>query len=284
MDDYARMARMIDYLDEHFSEQPSLDALAEVAGLSPFHFHKLFTKWVGVTPKDFIQCLTLNHARSMLENGRSVFDAALDSGLSGAGRLHDLTVTLEAASPGEIKSGGSGLEITYGMAVTAFGECLIAQSPRGVCRICFVDDESRNLEIYKLAASWPNAQLVHDNRVVKDTAIRMLSDSSNRQPGNLRAWVCGTEFQLKIWKALLEIPLGNLVSYGQLARAIGNAGASRAVGSAVGANPVAVLIPCHRVIRETGVVKGYRWGTGRKRALIAWESCRGVAEHQPLVA
>jgi AraC family transcriptional regulator of adaptative response/methylated-DNA-[protein]-cysteine methyltransferase len=273
MSDYERIARIIRFLNQRHIDQPDLAALAQLAGLSPFHFHRLFSRWAGITPKDFLQCLTLVRAKELLRAGNTIATAALDSGLSGSGRLHDLCVNLEAASPGELKSLGAGWTITYGFAESPFGRCLIAVSPRGLCDLCFVDDE--NKEATELHTHWPRAKLKRDDAVAKRFAgrifVRPESTPAQAQSG-LRAFVRGTPFQVRVWRALLRVPPGTLTSYGRLASLIGHPAAARAVGSAVGHNPLAYLIPCHRVIRETGVIGDYHWGRVRKCAMIAWEN------------
>jgi len=273
MGDYARMDRIIRYLDENFLDQPSLSDLAGIAGLSPSHFHRRFVDWVGITPKDFLQCLTLEHARERLHRGDSVLDAALDSGLSGPGRLHDLCVTLEAASPGELKAGGRGLKIDCGLAETPFGHCFIGNSSRGICHLSFLNPDEFPRAKSELSGAWPNAELRRDDKTIAKVAEKIFHQNRNGSGReHLRAYVKGTPFQVRVWRSLLEIPPGSLTSYGRLAESIGKPTASRAVGAAVGRNSLAFLIPCHRVIRETGAISGYRWGVGRKRALIAWET------------
>lgn len=273
MNDYDRIARLIRFLDERHTEQPNLVTLAKFIGLSPFHLHRLFSDWAGVTPKDFLQCLTLAHAKELLRNGETILDTAFESGLSGPGRLHDLCVSLEAASPGEMKSGGAGWTITFGFAPTPFGQALIAESPRGICHLSFMESGKSNSPLRDLKSDWPNAEFRRD-----DSAIARLANSIFQQPPKsrsrtrFRACLRGTAFQLRVWRALIQVPSGTLVSYGRLANAIGEPSAARAVGSAVGANPLAYLIPCHRVIRETGVIGHYRWGALRKRAILAWEA------------
>jgi AraC family transcriptional regulator of adaptative response/methylated-DNA-[protein]-cysteine methyltransferase len=273
MDDYLRIARVIRYLDEHHAEQPDLRALAAYVGLSPFHFHRLFSAWAAVTPKDFLQCLTLAHAKDLLREGASVLDAALDAGLSGSGRLHDLCVGLEAASPGEWKSGGAGWTISAGLGDSPFGTCVIAEGPRGICHLSFVASDDGAAELAKLQESWPQARLHRDDATAARLAARIFQrpGRSDSQPA-LRAFVRGTAFQVRVWRALLQVRPGTLVSYGRLAASLGRPAAARAVGAAVAQNPLAFLIPCHRVIRETGVVGEYRWGAIRKRAIVAWES------------
>jgi AraC family transcriptional regulator of adaptative response/methylated-DNA-[protein]-cysteine methyltransferase len=282
MNDYERIAQIIRFLDERRAEQPDLAALAGRAGLSPFHLHRLFSRWAGVTPKDFLQCLTLAHAKTLLRSGENIMDTAIESGLSGPGRLHDLCVNLEAASPGELKSGGAGWTIAWGFAESPFGKSLFAESPRGLCHLSFVENERAALA--GLQSEWPQAELKRNRATAKRFAETIFaapapSDraAAESRPGTgssapLRVYVRGTPFQVRVWRALLEIPPGSLTSYERLADAIGQPGASRAVGAAVGQNPLAYLIPCHRVIRETGVLGGYHWGLERKRAMIAWES------------
>jgi AraC family transcriptional regulator of adaptative response/methylated-DNA-[protein]-cysteine methyltransferase len=248
-----------------------LTAVAGRAGLSPFHFHRLFSAWAGVTPKDFLQCLTLAHAKELLRGGENILETALDSGLSGPGRLHDLCVSLEAASPGELKSGGAGWTISFGFAESPFGKCLIAENPRGLCHLSFVENEKSALA--GLQNGWPEAKLERGDAAAEKVAERIFRPRAGSETGApLRAFVRGTPFQVRVWRALLQVPPGTLTSYGRLANSIGKPTVSRAVGAAVGQNPLAYLIPCHRVIRETGVVGDYHWGATRKRAMIAWES------------
>jgi AraC family transcriptional regulator of adaptative response/methylated-DNA-[protein]-cysteine methyltransferase len=279
MNDYERIARVIRHLDACHAGQPDLASLAEIAGLSPFHFHRLFSAWAGITPKDFLQCLTLAHAKNLLYSGRSVLDAALGSGLSGPGRLHDLCVILEAASPGEVKSGGAGWTITTGFADSPFGQCLIGVSPRGLCHLSFVDSGDGAAALAELRENWPQARLLHDDASATRVAGEIFEPHGERsaRPA-LRAFVKGTPFQVRVWRALLQVPSGTLVSYGCLAAALDKPAAARAVGTAVGHNPLAWLIPCHRVIRETGVIGEYRWGVVRKRAMVAWEGASRAAE------
>ena len=270
MNDYERVANIIRFLDLHHTEQPDLAELASVAGLSPFHFHRLFSNWAGVTPKDFLQSLTFEHVKQLLLDGHNVFDTALDAGLSGPGRLHDLCVTLEAASPGEIKNGGARMRVDYGFADTPFGEALIAETKRGVCHLSFVDhDRSAGREV--LVSQWPNARLNRDDTRAAELSARIFAAGRTSDRRVLRAFVRGTPFQLQVWRALLRVPAGALTTYGRLAGAIGQATAARAVGSAVGANPIAFIIPCHRVIRETGALGNYHWDPIRKRAIVGWE-------------
>lgn len=276
MNDYERVATTIRFLDQHHTDQPDLAALARGAGLSPFHFHRLFSAWAGVTPKDFLQCLTLEHAKALLRGGDSVLNAALEAGLSGPGRMHDLCVTLDAASPGEMKSGGAGLKIIYGFAHSPFGEALIAETSRGICHLSFTGDNGRERAAHELRAEWPGAKFERvDTRAARLAATIFVREGVAPSRRKLRAFVKGTPFQLRVWRALLRVPPGSLTTYGRLSSAIAQAGAARAVGTAVGANPIAFVIPCHRVIRETGVLGNYRWDPIRKRAMIGWELSRG---------
>src|SRR5213592_158843 len=272
MNDYERVANVIRFLDRHHIDQPDLNELAAAAGLSPFHFHRLFSAWAGVTPKDFLQCLTLQHVKQLLLEGNNVFDAALNAGLSGPGRLHDLCVTLEAASPGEMKNGGAGMEIDYGFAETPFGEALIAETERGICYLSFVDGPGRNSARNLLTSQWPNAKLNRNDARIAELSAKIFTQVRDRASGpTLRAFVRGTPFQLRVWRALLRVPTGSLTTYGRLSAAIGQPRAARAVGSAVGANPISFVIPCHRVIRETGALGNYGGGRVRTRAIVGWE-------------
>ena len=282
MNDYERIARVIRYLDEHHAEQPDLNELARQAGLSPFHFHRLFTNWAGVTPKDFLQCLTLAQVKESLHHGASVLDSALNAGLSGPGRLHDLCVKLEAASPGEMKAGGASWTITAGFATSPFGTCLVAESPRGLCHLSFVEEGDKNAAWAGLEEDWPNARVQRNDSAAVRIAEKIFTRSIDRDSrAVLRAFVRGTTFQVRVWRALLEIPPGQFTSYGRLAAAVGQPTAARAVGTAVGQNPLAYLIPCHRVIRETGIIGNYRWGRIRKRAMLGWENARNTPRLLP---
>jgi AraC family transcriptional regulator of adaptative response/methylated-DNA-[protein]-cysteine methyltransferase len=273
MSDYDRIATVIRYLDKHHADQPSLARLAEHVGLSTFHFHRLFSRWAGITPKDFLQCLTLAHSKTLLAEGTDVLNAALNAGLSGPSRLHDLCVSLEAASPGELKSGGANWTIRAGFAESPFGICLIGENPRGICHLSFVESTSRRSGKEEIQEHWPRAAIEWD-----DSAAAQLADTLFQRPADstalpsLRAFVRGTSFQVRVWRALLQVPSGTLVSYGELAAALGNRSAARAVGTAIAQNSLAYLIPCHRVIRDTGALGHYRWGDERKRAIVAWES------------
>ena len=270
--DYRRIEQAIAYLEEHALEQPSLDEVAEHIGLSSYHFQRLFKSWAGVSPKRFLQYLTIENAKKLLRESTSILDTALDVGLSGPSRLHDLFMSVEAMTPGEFKAQGKDLLISYGFHATPFGECLLAVTPRGICRLAFVDPEARSVVLNELQETWREATLVENQNAGKD-AIKTIFDQTRGQAQTpLKILLRGTNFQVKVWEALLRIPEGTVVSYGFLANAVGHPGAHRAVGTAAGHNPVAYLIPCHRVLRTNGEIGGYHWGTTRKRAILAREA------------
>jgi AraC family transcriptional regulator of adaptative response/methylated-DNA-[protein]-cysteine methyltransferase len=269
--DYQRIEQAIRYLSENFRQQPSLGQVAARVGLSEFHFQRLFRRWAGVSPKRFLQFLTAEYARGVLQASGSVLEAAWESGLSGGGRLHDLTVALHAATPGEIKSRGAGLTIRYGFHPSPFGEALIAATTRGICALAFLQG-SREDALESVRPPWKNAAFVPDQTATAVLAERLFSRREQQSGGDLVLHVQGTNFQIKVWQALLCLPPGSAATYGDIATAIGAPGAARAVGSAVGQNPVAWLIPCHRVIRKSGMLGGYRWGTVRKKAMLGWEA------------
>ena len=274
MTDYQRIAKVISFVGEKHHEQPSLKELAALVGLSVHHFQRLFVRWAGVSPKKFLQCVTADAAIQRLKRGQSILSTALDEGLSGPGRLHDLTILLQSASPGEIKSGGEGWQLEIGFAATPFGDCFIAISPRGICRLGFVSDRDQHLIETELRAEWPNATLTWDDQKATKLVDSIFLSPSNGPPKNrppLQCLVRGTQFQIRVWRALLEIPSGQLTTYSAIANSIGKSGANRAVGSAIGKNPIGFLIPCHRVIRATGLIGEYRWGQCRKHSMIARE-------------
>lgn len=270
--DYARIEKAIRFLDAHYQDQPELDAVAREVGLSPYHFQRLFHRWAGVSPKRFLQFLTVDHARRLLTGNASVLDAALDAGLSGPSRLHDLFVAYDAVTPGEAKRQGAGLAIAYGFHPSPFGTCLVGATERGVCWLGFVTGEGRDGALARLHARWPRADLVEDGDATASLARRAFTPTRADSP--LPVHLSGTNFQLKVWEALLRIPPGSAVAYEDVARAIGNPGAVRAVGSAASRNPLAFLVPCHRVIRKTGPFDAYAWGSERKRAILGWEAAR----------
>ena len=266
---YAAVARAIAFIRANAARQPSLAEIAAVAHVSEFHLQRLFSAWAGLSPKRFLQYLTKEHAREALRASTGVLDAALDAGLSGPGRLHDLMVSCEALTPGEIRTQGAGVELRHGYATTPLGDALLGWTARGVCHLAFCDDDhAAKLEI--LHKDWPAANFVRDDEAARALAARIFPAAPT--PGKLHLLLRGTNFQIKVWEALLKIPPASLVSYGQLAGHLGRPRAARAVGSAVAANSIAWLIPCHRVIREDGDSSNYRWGVERKLALRAWEA------------
>ena len=265
MDGYDRVAAALRYLEEHRAEQPGLDRVASHVGVGPHHFQRLFLERVGISPRRFLQYLTAERARECLDASRPVLDAAFDSGLSSPGRLHDLIVTLDAVTPGEYKRRGEGIRIRYGVQSSPFGSCLLASTERGVCWLSFHDGDAGD-GLAQLRATWDRATLEESPKEARSWRDRIFDGG-----GPLPMLVKGTNFQVKVWEALVRIPPGRLSTYGDLARRIGEPKAARAVGGAVAANPVAYLIPCHRVIRSIGTIGDYRWGAPRKRAMVARE-------------
>jgi len=271
---YQQVARAIEHLTANFRDQPSLAELADQANVSTYHFQRLFTEWAGISPKKFLQYLTLSHAKQQLRNGVPLAEAAYETGLSGTGRLHDLFVTIEGITPGQFKQLGSGLVLTYGVFDSPFGRYVLGTITGKICQLQFLD-EDEDPSVF-LRAEWPGVGLQYDADSLKPLADQVFP--TRTEPGRLAqplsVLVKGSPFQVKVWEALLRIPEGRLASYDQIAGAIGMPSASRAVGTAIGSNPVGYLIPCHRVIRKTGLFGGYRWGTTRKNALIGWEAAR----------
>jgi AraC family transcriptional regulator of adaptative response/methylated-DNA-[protein]-cysteine methyltransferase len=271
MTDYQRIAAALTYAQTHFQAQPSLEALAAQAHWSPFHFQRKFQEWAGVSPKKFLQYLSLDHAKRMLRQQVSVAEAAHEAGLSGTGRLHDLFVSLEAMTPGEYRHGGAALVIAYSFGESPFGEYLVASTSKGICRLVFVED--RELAVAELRQEWPNALLAASAASSHGQVARFFARDFT-PTARLHLHLKGTPFQLKIWESLLRVPEGELRTYSQLAEAAENGAAVRATGTAIGANPVGYLIPCHRVIRQTGELGQYRWGATRKAALLGWEAAQ----------
>ena len=272
--DYTRIARAIEWLNHHADRKPDLAQAARAAGLSEHHFQRLFNRWAGVSPKRFLQFLTLEDARRRLDETRSTLDLAAAVGLSGGSRLHDLFVTLEAMTPGEAKLQGAGLDIRWGVHRTRFGNAMIAATTRGICALQFIDNNHGGRAI--LSAAWPHARLLHQPSATAAMARRIFEPLDHSPPQPLSLLVKGTNFQIQVWRALLSLPEGAVTTYGDLARALHRPDAARAVGAAIGANPIAWLIPCHRVIRASGTLTGYRWGTERKAAMLGWEAARSM--------
>jgi AraC family transcriptional regulator of adaptative response/methylated-DNA-[protein]-cysteine methyltransferase len=278
--DYARIEQAILYLERNFRDQPALKEVAESIGLSEFHFQRLFTRWVGISPKRFVQYLTKEYALRLLEESEDVLETAYQSGLSGPGRLHDLLVNTEAVTPGEYKQRGAGLTILYGFHPTPFGECLLAVTERGICHLAFVEKGDRQRVLSELKKQWSRAVVVEEAQATAPLVERIFATQSGQGLPPLNLYLKGTNFQIKVWEALLRIPAGSVVSYENVAAAIGMPSAARAVSNAVAHNPIPVVIPCHRVIRKMGSMGGYRYGTARKKAMLGWEMARaeGAAE------
>lgn len=270
---FRRIERVIAHIDRHHESQPGLEELARVAGLSVFHFSREFRRWAGLSPTRYLRTVALSAAKRELKDRGSVLTAAWAAGLSGGGRLHDLFVNFEAVTPGEYKDGGTGIELRHGFADSPFGRIHAALSPRGLVRLAFVDGKD-SAAFLELAEHWPRARIARDDAAIGSVARQIFVKRS----GAITVAPAGTNFQFKVWQALLDLGSRGPTSYSALAEAIGNSGASRAVGQAVGANPVAWLIPCHRVLRRDGELGGYRWGVERKRAMLAWEHAAAVSQ------
>jgi len=273
-EDYRRIEQAIQYLENHAQTQPELSEIASAVGLSEYHFQRIFSRWAGISPKRFLQFLTKEGAKELLAQSENLLDTTYEVGLSSLGRLHDLFVTTEAVTPGEYKSGGAGVTIRYGLHDTPFGKTLIGTTERGICHLGFVG-KSEGDAVDSLVASWPEAQMIEDSRSTA-SLVEPIFDLSQRGNTPLRLHLRGTNFQLKVWEALLRIPPGAVTSYEGLAAQAGRPRASRAVGTALGRNPIAVLIPCHRVIRKLGEFGNYRYGAARKKALLVREISQSV--------
>ena len=272
-DDFQRIAAAIHYLVDRQEDQPELEDVAAVVGLSPHHFQRVFTRWAGLSPKKFLKHITLDAAKNRLDASLSVMDAAFDVGLSGASRLHDLFVTVDAVTPGEYKSQGNGMVFKYGFHPSLFGEVIVVVSERGLAGLGFTTEIGRTQALAEQNNGWDQATWKHDQKVTNSYAEQVFSGAP-KPTVPLSVLMRGTPFQIKVWEALLRIPSGKVISYGVLANRLGQPTAARAVGTACGANRVGFLIPCHRVIRETGAITGYRWGADRKHAMLAWEAAK----------
>lgn len=269
---YNRIAEAIGYIKLHFKEQPDLDSVAEKVHLSPYHFQRMFTDWAGVSPKKFLQYISVEHAKKILkEPGSTLFDAAFETGLSGTGRLHDLFIKIEGMTPGEYKNGGELLSINYSFAESPFGHILVASTAKGICYMAFAEEEAKAFAA--LLHHFPNAHFRQMVDLIQQNALYIFTHDWSKL-NKIKLHLKGTDFQLKVWETLLKIPMGQLTTYGQIAVQINNPNASRAVGTAIGSNPVAYLIPCHRVIQSTGIFGGYMWGNTRKTAIIGWEAAK----------
>lgn len=269
---FKRIAEAINYIQENFKSQPGLDEIAEKVHLSSYHFQRLFTEWAGTSPKKFLQYISVGHAKKMLrENQASLFDTAIDTGLSGTSRLHDLFVNIEGMTPGEYKNGGENLSVNYSFAESPFGNMLVATTAKGICHIAFADDEIKALQA--LTNKFPKAHYQQMTDLIQQNALFIFTHDWQKL-NKIKLHLKGTDFQIKVWETLLKIPMGQLTTYGNIARHIESPNASRAVGTAIGDNPVAFLIPCHRVIQSTGIFGDYHWGSTRKKAMIGWEAAK----------
>jgi AraC family transcriptional regulator of adaptative response/methylated-DNA-[protein]-cysteine methyltransferase len=272
--DYERIEKAIQFLADNFHSQPNLKEIAGKIHVSEYHFQRLFSRWVGISPKRFLQFLTKEYAKTLLEKSINLLDVTYESGLTSPGRLHDLFVTCEAVTPGEYKARGEGLEIAYGYHDTPFGECLLAKTGRGICSLDFVQNNNRRPVFTSLENRWQNATLIEDPDVTRSFVERIFNPSQGQESTPLHLVLSGTNFQIKVWEALIKIPMGAVVSYEDVAAHIGMPKASRAVGNAVGSNPISFVIPCHRVIKKTAEFGNYGGGVARKLAILGWEAVR----------
>lgn len=269
---FDRIAQAINFIQANFKEQPTLEAVAEHVHLSPFHFQRLFTDWAGTSPKKFLQYISLQYAKQLLRQRQSTLeDAAFDTGLSGSSRLHDMFINIEGMTPAEFRDGGRGLAINYSYAESPFGNVLVASTAKGICHLAFAENNEAGLDA--LRKNFPNASLTQKLDMLQQHALYIFTHDSS-QLHKIKLHLKGTGFQLKVWESLLKIPMGGLSTYGAIAKQIDQPNASRAVGTAIGSNPVAFLIPCHRVIQSSGVIGGYMWGPVRKTAIIGWEAAQ----------
>jgi AraC family transcriptional regulator, regulatory protein of adaptative response / methylated-DNA-[protein]-cysteine methyltransferase len=272
--DYDIVRRAIGHIREHWRAQPDIDAIAEASGVTPTELHHLFRRWAGLSPKAFLQAITLDNARNLLRDSASVLDATYEVGLSGPGRLHDLFVTHEAMSPGEWKSGGQGLTILYGFHPSPFGSTLIMASERGLAGLAFADAGAEKATLADMRRRWPNARYIEDMARTAPLARRIFDPMRWRAEEPLRVVLIGTDWEVRVWEALLKIPMGRLTSYSDIAGKLCSPKAARAVGAAVGKNPLAFVVPCHRVVGRAGALTGYHWGLTRKHAMLGWEAGR----------
>jgi len=269
---FNRISEAIDYIQKNFKSQPTLDEVAEKVHLSSYHFQRLFTEWAGTSPKKFLQYISVEHAKILLkENQSSLFETAIETGFSGASRLHDLFINIEGMTPGEYKNGGESLSINYSFAESPFGNIIVASTTKGVCHIAFADEEEK--AFLALTNKYPNARYKQMTDLIQQNALFIFTHDWTKLH-QIKLHLKGTDFQIKVWETLLKIPMGRLTTYGNIATHIEKPKASRAVGTAIGDNPVAFLIPCHRVIQSTGIFGGYHWGSTRKAAMIGWEAAK----------
>jgi AraC family transcriptional regulator of adaptative response/methylated-DNA-[protein]-cysteine methyltransferase len=270
--DYEVVRRAIEKISVDYRDQPSLEDLAEAVGETPNGLQKLFTRWAGLSPKAFLQAVTLDHARRLLDSGMPLLETSFELGMSGPGRLHDLFVTHEAMSPGDYKSRGAGLTIRYGYHISPFGIALVMVTDRGLAGLAFTDAGEERAAFADMAGRWPNATYVEDMAATAPYAARVFDPAQWRSDRPLRVVMIGSDFQLRVWEALLRVPMGHACTYSDIAQRIGRPTASRAVGAAVGANPLSFVVPCHRALGKSGALTGYHWGLTRKRAILGWEA------------
>jgi AraC family transcriptional regulator of adaptative response/methylated-DNA-[protein]-cysteine methyltransferase len=275
--DYERVRRIIAFISERWRDQPSLEAMADQVGLSTTHVHHLFRRWCGLSPKAFLQAITLDNAKALLAASASVLDATYELGLSGPARLHDLFVTHEAMTPGDYKAGGAGLVMRFGFHPSPFGEAILVATERGLAGLGFVDDGDRTAALADMKRRWPRAEYVEDAGVTAPLARRIFDPTRWQAEQPLRVVMIGTDFEVRVWQTLLKIPLGRATTYSEIANRIGRPTASRAVGAAVGKNPISFVVPCHRVLGRSGALTGYHWGLTRKRAILGWEAGQSAA-------
>ncbi len=277
-EDYHRIARAIAFMRQHHLNQPNLATVAQHIGLSEYHFQRLFTQWAGISPKRFLQYLTVEYAKSKITQTKSLLDLTLDVRLSSPGRLHDLFVTLEAMSPGEFKAGGAGLQIRYGIHDTPFGTSLIATTARGICNLYFLETTDEQTAAQRLRLAWKNAEIIRDQQATQSLRDLIFNSETLSEQKPLTLLVKGTNFQIQVWRALLKLPFGAIATYQTIAQLVARPTAARAVGNAIGNNPIGYLIPCHRVIRESGELGGYGWGVERKTVMLGWEASRTICD------
>jgi AraC family transcriptional regulator of adaptative response/methylated-DNA-[protein]-cysteine methyltransferase len=276
MTNYQRVEKAIEYISRHYKSQPDLEEVAQQVHVSPFHFQRIFKQWAGVTPKKFLQYISVEHAKTLLKQNLSLSDVTFETGLSGTSRLHDLFIHIEGMTPGEFKNGGEQLHINYSFAESPFGNILVATTEKGICHLAFANDELKAFK--ELKALFPHAHFKQMVDTLQQNALFIFTQDW-KNLDEIKLHLKGTPFQLKVWEALLKVPLGQLTTYADIATTVGNENASRAVGTAVGQNPVAFLIPCHRVIKSTGIIGQYHWGSTRKMAIIGWEAAKVFPEN-----
>lgn len=272
--DYHQIEKAIKYLEENFQDQPGLEEVAQHVNLSPYHLQRLFRRWVGISPKRFLQFLTIDYAKTLLDESHSILDATFETGLSSPSRMHDLFVNVDAVTPGEFRRQGAGLQIWYGVHPSPFGDCLLAVTERGICDLSFITHAGQQECVAELHRRWSQAELNENPNTTKPLFDQAFPSAPHNGKRSVTLFLHGTNFQIKVWEALLKIPTGFVCSYEDVARYVGKPSAARAVGNAVGSNPISYIIPCHRVIRKMGLVGNYRWSPTRKKAMLGWEAAQ----------